>query len=99
MSEKRFVIDEKTNYKDYPIILDTQTNNWWIIQDTMMGTEKLLDLLNELFNENDVLKQKLKTKYIVNKQYEEMKRLQKENEKLKEQKQRLIHHMNRKPKR
>lgn len=86
MSEKRFVIDEKTNYKDYPIILDTQTNNWWIIQDTMMGTEKLLDLLNELFNENDVLKQKLKTK-------------QKENEKLKEQKQRLIHHMNRKPKR
>ena len=47
MSEKRFVIDEKTNYKDYPIILDTKTGDWWVIQDTMMGTEKLLDLLNE----------------------------------------------------
>ena len=82
MSEKRFVIDEKTNYKDYPIILDTQTNNWWIIQDTMMGTEKLLDLLNKLY-EGD----------------EKSRRLKEENEKLKEQKQRLIHHMNRKPKR
>lgn len=47
MSDKRFVIDEKTNYKDYPIILDTKTGDWWVIQDTMMGTEKLLDLLNE----------------------------------------------------
>lgn len=47
MSEKRFCIDEKTNYKDYPIILDTKTGDWWVIQDTMMGTGKLLDLLNE----------------------------------------------------
>ena len=47
MSEKRFVIDEKTNYKDYPIILDTKTNDWWVIRDTMMGTEKLVGLLNE----------------------------------------------------
>lgn len=56
MSEKRFVIDEKTNYKDYPIILDTKTGDWWVIQDTMMGTGKLLDLLNELSEENEQLK-------------------------------------------
>ena len=47
MNEKRFTIDEKTNYKDYPIILDTKTGDWWVIQDTMMGTEKLVGLLNE----------------------------------------------------
>ena len=55
MSEKRFVIDEKTNYKDYPIILDTKTGDRWVIQDTMMGTGKLLDLLNELNELNEEL--------------------------------------------
>ena len=42
------------------------------------------DFLNELNDENDILKQQLQTKYIVNKQYEELQRLKKENEDLRE---------------
>ena len=61
MSEKRFVIDEKTNYKDYPIILDTNTGDWWVIQDTMMGTGKLLDLLNEQQEQLDLYKEAILT--------------------------------------
>ena len=41
--------------------------------------------ISTLEEENDILKQKLRKNYIANKQYEEMKRLQKENEKLKEE--------------
>ena len=40
------------------------------------------DILNELNDENDVLKQQLKTKYIVNKQYEELQKIKKEHRKL-----------------
>ena len=40
---------------------------------------------NHLREENDMLKQQLKTKVIVNKQYEELQRLKKENEQLKRQ--------------
>ena len=39
--------------------------------------------LNELHEENDVLKQELKTKVVVNRQYEELQTLKKENEQLK----------------
>lgn len=49
----------------------------------------IVDLLNEqqarikeLEEENDILEQKLQTRYIVNKQYEEKERLKKENEQL-----------------
>ena len=42
------------------------------------------DFLNELNEENDVLKQQLQTRYVVNKQYEELQRLKKENEDLRE---------------
>lgn len=70
MSEKRFVIDEKTNYKDYPIILDTKTGDWWVIQDTMMGTEKLLDLLNEQQAEIGRLKKELEPKFEDNQETE-----------------------------
>ena len=44
-----------------------------------------VDLLNELWEENEKLKQQLKTKVIVNKQYEEFQRIKQENEKLKHQ--------------
>lgn len=46
--------------------------------------ENLIAMLNELNDENDILKQQLQTRYIVNKQYEELQRLKKENEQLNE---------------
>ena len=48
-----------------------------------IGEELIVELLNSFNDENDVLKQQLKTKYIVNKQYEELQRLKQENEQLK----------------
>ena len=48
------------------------------------------ELLNELHEENDVLKQELKTKAVVNRQYEELQRLKKENEQLKQQMQTIL---------
>ena len=47
-------------------------------------SQKVCDKLNELNDENDVLKQQLKTKYIVNKQYEELQKVKEENEQLKQ---------------
>ena len=48
-----------------------------------IGAELIVELLNDLSEENDVLKQQLKTKVIVNKQYEELQRLKQENGQLK----------------
>lgn len=50
---------------------------------SMAEADVLVDLLNDLSEENDVLKQQLKTKVIVNKQYEELQRIKQENEQLK----------------
>lgn len=47
---------------------------------TTYSLDEVCEKLNELFEENDELKQQLKTKVIVNKQYEELQRLKKENE-------------------
>ena len=44
---------------------------------------QVVKLLNELHKENDALKQVLKTKVVVNRQYEELQILKKENEQLK----------------
>ena len=44
--------------------------------------KKLCELLNELHDKNEQLKQQLKTKHIVNKQYEELQKLKEENKKL-----------------
>jgi len=44
---------------------------------------------HQLEKENEQLKQQLKTKYIVNKQYEELQRLKKENKAVKEETQQL----------
>lgn len=50
--------------------------------DKEFTNDEFEDFLNELNDENDILKQQLQTKYIVNKQYEELQRLKKENERL-----------------
>ena len=70
------------------------------IIDTVTGKKlnhfATIDLLNELHEESDVLKQQLQTKYVVNKQYEEIQRLKKENEDLREvnKENKLLHEEN-----
>ena len=86
MSEKRFEITEYGS--DYYIeIIDNEKE---LDESIHNPSQKLsliecVDLLNELNDENDVLKQQLQTRYIVNKQYEELQRLKKENNELKKQ--------------
>lgn len=53
--------------------------------DKEFSSDEFEDFLNELHDENDILKQQLQTRYIVNKQYEELQRLKKENNELKKQ--------------
>ena len=53
--------------------------------DKEFTSDEFEDFLNELNDENDILKQQLQTRYIVNKQYEELQRLKKENDELKKQ--------------
>lgn len=76
MSEKRFRIT--TNPKSNAVAFDEQQKKHYIGID-------FEDFLNELNDENDILKQQLQTRYIVNKQYEELQRLKKENNELKKQ--------------
>lgn len=52
--------------------------------DKEFTSDEFEDFLNELNDENDILKQQLQTRYIVNKQYEELQRLKKENERLRQ---------------
>jgi len=78
MSEKRF------EWIDKDTISDNQTDEWYcFLFDDIR--DDFVDLLNELNDENDILKQQLQTRYIVNKQYEELQRLKKENNELKKQ--------------
>ena len=53
--------------------------------DKEFTSDEFEDFLNELNDENDILKQQLQTRYIVNKQYEELQRVKKENDELKKQ--------------
>lgn len=53
--------------------------------DKEFTSDEFEDFLNEFNDENDILKQQLQTRYIVNKQYEELQRLKKENNELKKQ--------------
>ena len=53
--------------------------------DKEFTSDEFEDFLNELNDENDILKQRLQTRHIVNKQYEELQRLKKENDELKKQ--------------
>lgn len=73
MIEKRFRV---INHDDYELDYITDNNK-------RMHIEDVCDLLNNLVNENEQLKQQLKTKVIVNRQYEELQRVKKENEELK----------------
>ena len=87
MSEKRFKFVKPlgfTNLLKKDVFIKDRENDYYI-----RFVEEVVDLLNEqqatisaLKEENDILKQKLRKNYIANKQYEEMKRLQKENEQL-----------------
>lgn len=84
MSEKRFIRAEDSN--GLKSIFDNEIENGKPILVNCIGeVGKVVDLLNELNEENDVLKQQLKTKYVVNKQYEELQRLKKDNKELKAQ--------------
>lgn len=77
MTEKRFVIPNQMR-----VIRDTVTGEEAIFYDTEDGL-LLKEWLNALHEENEQLKQQLKTKVIVNRQYEELQRVKKENEQLK----------------
>lgn len=69
--------------QDSLVKADVFDNDEFVCCTLSVWVEQLVDLLNQLNDENDVLKQQLKTKYIVNKQYEEKVRLEKEKEQLK----------------
>ncbi len=72
----------------YEIIMSLRLNEHLLkdkLEISRRNMSKQLERITALEKENDILKQKLKTKYIVNKQYEEKERLKKENEKLKKQ--------------
>ena len=80
MGEQRFTIQKASGMYLHLPIFDN---------DVEMADGDVCILLNEqqstisaLKEENDILKQKLRKNYIANKQYEEMKRLQQENEQL-----------------
>ena len=53
--------------------------------------DEVIDLFNELHEENDELKQRLQTRHIVNKQYEELQQLKKENERLRKDREDLFY--------
>lgn len=73
MTEKRFTTNNGVFYKD--------NETGWEFQ----SYGEVVDLLNALHEENMELKQQLKTKYILNKQYEELQKVKEENEQLKTQ--------------
>lgn len=82
MSEKRFKLSDWCGERSVSNVIDIE-------KQTHLANIEVLDLLNEqqarikeLEEENDILEQKLQTRYIVNKQYEEKEKLKKENEQL-----------------
>ena len=79
MTKKRFRVNElvKYNYSEIGEYIDENHT------DRPLRNDILVELLNELHEENDVLKQELKTKVVVNRQYEELQKLKQENEQLK----------------
>lgn len=86
MSEKRFRVNDLTKYI-YSEIGEYVDEKHTL---TLLRNDKLCKLLNELNEENDVLKQQLKTKYVVNKQYEEKEKLKKEINQL-EKENKILH--------
>lgn len=99
MSEKRFDIvgKEFVGYtegyayiiRDNSIVCEPHRWIQWSVWEDKEDVEDLCDLLNELHEESDVLKQQLQTKYVVNKQYEELQRLKEDNKELKKENEQL----------
>ena len=86
MTEKRFVLVKC--YNEQWGIVDKSLEDidqLVLIATSKSGTLYLVNELNALHEENDTLKQQLKTKHIVNKQYEELQRVKEENQRLKQE--------------
>lgn len=89
ISEKEF--DEKVEYEDYQAFADSMTGEE-VIDRLNKYNKEYLDCHNDVLRlekENDELKQQLRTKYIVNKQYEELQRVKQENRELKKENKQL----------
>ena len=78
--ENEVVIRDKQDKKRMIVLV---FSNFMCIPYNRKSFDELVDWLNELYEENDQLRQQLKTKVIVNRQYEEKERLKKENRVLK----------------
>lgn len=83
MTVKRFTFHHDVDGVDY---IEDESNGVCLICDELMCS-----LLNELHEENDVFRQKLKTKAVVDRQYEELQILKEKNEHLKQDNNALIH--------
>ena len=85
MSENRFKLHiEWSNINKTDGIAELSDNGQPLLETECIEDARLLQtILNELNEENEVLKQQLKTRYVVNKQYEELQRLREENKELK----------------
>lgn len=83
MSEKRFRIT--TTPKSQSVAFDEKQKKHYIGIDLEGLLNEQQARIKELEEENDILEQKLQTRYIVNKQYEEKERLKKENEQLRKE--------------
>ena len=86
MTEKRVTVD----FDSESYYLDGEYWESWDNFGEEMA-DAINKLLEELNDENDVHKQQLKTKYIVNKQYEELQKVKEENEQLKQEYLKLKH--------
>ena len=73
--ENEVVIRDKQDKKRMIVLV---FSNFMCIPYNRKSFDELVDWLNELYEENDQLRQQLKTKVIVNRQYEEKERLKKE---------------------
>ena len=90
MSEKRFTLDLEANV-DLPILVDNKTGKWWFIRDTTMNTEILCNLINEIVDENEQLKdvrencrnQQVRQANTIHKLLQENEQLRQENNMLK----------------
>lgn len=81
-----YEIIDRESFPNYPNYDETEEiPNWYfyINENDSNWQDMCIDKLNELHEENQSLKQQLKTKHIVNKQYEELQRLKEENSVLK----------------
>lgn len=84
MNDKRFELHSDEETIDIIDLGEDEVFNFQYDVVSLSDAKRLVRRLNLLNEENDELKQQLKTKVIVNKQYEELQRLKKENNHLKD---------------